>query len=60
MRKSVYGLTFHAMLSALCLSAEAQQQPTKVSRLGYLWTADPLATQPFQREFGRLCRSLVR
>jgi putative ABC transport system substrate-binding protein len=40
MRRTLTGLTLCALLSALCLSAEAQQ-PKKVSRIGYLSALDP-------------------
>jgi putative ABC transport system substrate-binding protein len=42
MRRKVYDLTLCAMLFALSVSAaEAQQQPTKVPRIGYLSSFDP-------------------
>jgi hypothetical protein len=40
MKEKITVLTLCAMLSALCISAEAQQ-PTKVPRIGYLTTGSP-------------------
>ena len=38
MKKKITLITFCAMLFALDLSAEAQQQPAKIPRIGYLTT----------------------
>jgi putative tryptophan/tyrosine transport system substrate-binding protein len=42
MRKNGFGLTFGALLFAVCTSAEAQQ-PTKIPRVGHVLAASPSA-----------------
>ena len=57
--KRIIGVALSAMLLALCLPAEAQQQPKKIYRIGYLWPTRPtspdLGTDAFRqglRELG--------
>jgi len=51
--KRIIGVALSAMLLALCLPAEAQQQPKKIYRIGYLWPTRPtspdLGTDAFRR-----------
>ena len=57
MKKKITALTLNAMLMALCLSAEAQQQ-SKIPKIGWLG-ARPAATATEQRElFWREFRAL--
>jgi hypothetical protein len=56
MKKKVTFLALCTMLFALCVSAQAQQ-PTKVSRIGYLSNSDAALTPPAPREFGWRCAS---
>ena len=43
MKPKIFAPALGALLFALCFSADAQQQPSKISRLGYLTAGDPFS-----------------
>jgi putative tryptophan/tyrosine transport system substrate-binding protein len=43
-RANIFGLTLSAMLFALCFSAQAQQQPKKIARVGFLLSGSRSST----------------
>ena len=52
MKKKIIGLILSTLLFALCVSAEAQQQPKRVPRIGYISESNPGAFRQGLKDLG--------